>query len=142
LKDKSNYDVCEYFDFDETLISVLEEGSILIVDYLFSLKYPVSKELVAHTTKKGRISMIKKLLLHGVNISTYNVVNVSVLCGHLDILKYLIKVAKAPYSNSALVKAVKSGNFSICEYLLTLELIPKNKAISYAILNNEIKIFE
>jgi hypothetical protein len=88
------------------------------------------------------ISIIKKLLTYGVNISTYNAVNVSVLCGHLNTVKYLIEVANAPYSNSALNKAIKGGHYLICEYLLTLGLIPQNKAISYVAVNNKINIFE
>jgi hypothetical protein len=138
-----NYDnINEYFSFEEALVFAVEKECADIVDYLFSLNFPVNEELIAHAAKKGNIPMIKKLITHNIKISTCNTVNIAVLGGHLNTVIYLIEVVKAPYSNSTLSKAAKGGQYEICKYLLTLKLIPKNKVISSVVLNNKIKIFE
>jgi hypothetical protein len=117
IDNKSNYDSINKY-FEETLISAVEADCIEIVDYLFSLNFPINEELIAYTAKNGKTTMIKKLIMYGVKIPTCTAVNNATKEGYLYAVKYLIEVAKAPFSNSALTKVVKGNHYKLCEYLL------------------------
>lgn len=102
---------------NEILRTAITIGDLHILEILLA-KHNGSMSSLRNAVSSGQLKVVERLLLFQHLRPELDMLDISIMCGHLDILKCLITRAKPFRWETLLHIAVKSGHKDIVKYLL------------------------